>query len=162
MSNYEAEQEQLSTFKNMLTSNGKKQRIPFLLVTLYLFVLGIGNLVLFFFLYENFGHVFLIPMFFIFIYVFFASICSILHRLHDIGISSWWLILIIIPYLNTLFLCFLLLKKGQVLPSKTDNEPSLTKALFNDGDQNSMLSKPPQLSNSISQRIEPTFSNPRR
>lgn len=48
---------------------------------------------------------------------------AITRRLHDIGISQWWILLIFVPFINFIFGLFLLFKKGMIGLNKYGPDP---------------------------------------
>ena len=47
------------------------------------------------------------------LFVIYMSVCLCIRRCHDIGLSGWWAILSLIPYIDLLMGLFLIFKKGQ-------------------------------------------------
>ena len=44
-------------------------------------------------------------------------------RIHDIGKSAWWLLLLLVPFLNYVVVFYLLFKKGEASRNRFGDEP---------------------------------------
>lgn len=88
--------------------SGRCGRIEYLLQILFNTILlsGMAPLV---FLFEPFGLIFVIIIYPLLILLFFSSTIK---RLHDIDFSGWFSILLFVPFLNLVFILYLLLKSG--------------------------------------------------
>lgn len=104
--------------------SGRCGRIEYLLQILFNTILlsGMAPLV---FLFEPFGLIFVIIIYPLLILLFFSSTIK---RLHDIDFSGWFSILLFVPFLNLVFILYLLLKSGNPSINKYNTpQPKKTK-----------------------------------
>ena len=101
----------LKTFESMFSTEGQKGRLSFLTILICTIVVTVANLTLLFVLAEINAWLMLISVA-IGIVQLWIAIVSYVHRIHDIGISTGWLVLIVLPYINILFLLYLLFRAG--------------------------------------------------
>jgi len=88
------------TFESMFSTEGKKGRLSFLTMLICTIVVTIANLTLLGVLAEINAWLMLISAA-IGIVQLWIAIVSYVHRIHDIGISTGWIILVALPYINT-------------------------------------------------------------
>ena len=101
----------LKTFENMFSTEGEKGRLSFLTILICTIVVTVANVTLLSVLAEINAWLMLISAA-IGIVQLWIAIVSYVHRIHDIGISTGWIVLIALPYINILFLLYLLFRAG--------------------------------------------------
>ena len=118
----------LKTFENMFSTEGHKGRLSFLIIQVCMIVVTIANVSFFSVLAEINAWLMLISAA-IGIVQLWIAIVSYVHRIHDIGISTGWIVLIALPYINILFLFIYCFEQGTrgllaatTLPLKTPSD----------------------------------------
>jgi uncharacterized membrane protein YhaH (DUF805 family) len=127
----------LKTFENMFSTEGHKGRLSFLIIQVCMIVVTIAN-VSFFSVLAEINAWFMLIAGAIFIVQLWAAIVSYIHRIHDIGIGTGWLVLIALPYINTLFLLYLLFRAGD-----TGTTDGLRSTMEHDSRSNNNAQLPP-------------------
>ena len=129
----------LKTFENMFSTEGHKGRLSFLIIQVCMIVVTIANVTLLYVLAEINAGLMLISGA-IFVVQIWAGIVSYIHRIHDIDIGTGWLVLIALPYINILFLLYLLFRAGD-----TGTTGGLKSTIENSPKSNSNMKQPPLL-----------------
>lgn len=91
---------------------GRLGRLNFFLFNLLYVVLYFSILLLNYFPWNLFVVIFFIIWIVFMIILFYLLMCAHIRRLHDIGLSGWWLILGYIPVITIFFILFLFFVKG--------------------------------------------------
>lgn len=75
--------------------------------------------------------------------VFLPSIALGVRRLHDIGRTGWWLLIVLIPFLGFLIFLIFMVQDSEPVPNKYGANPKESSG--NDGSQNRSHVSPPSL-----------------
>ena len=132
----------LKTFESMFSTEGQKGRLSFLTILICTIVVTVANLTLLFVLAEINAWLMLISVA-IGIVQLWITIVSYVHRIHDIGMSTGWIVLIALPYINILFLLYLLFRAGH-----TETTDDLYSSMEDASRSNSNAKQPPLLKKS--------------
>lgn len=68
-----------------------------------------------------------------FLFIMIPTICVSVRRLHDIGLSGYFVLLLFIPYINVIFQILLCVLKGNNFKNKYGNIPEQKKGLLDNG-----------------------------
>jgi uncharacterized membrane protein YhaH (DUF805 family) len=112
--------------KKFLSIDGRATRREFLNAILLCFMLSVLVGIIFAILAPKLGMsriTFEILFWIIILIVNIPYITTGIRRLHDIGLSGWWFLLMVIPYLNFIFLLFLFIKDSQPGENKYGPNP---------------------------------------
>jgi len=92
-------------WSDILNPNGRFSRIP------YVLILFVANIIMFplFYLLQDAWFI----LIFIQIFVSYVAIIAGIRRLHDLNKSGWHLLLLLVPFVNFIFLLYLLLAPGE-------------------------------------------------
>ena len=100
-----SETKRAHSWPDILNPNGRFSRIP------YVLILFVANIIMFPLVYLFLDAWFI--LIFIQIFVSYVAIIAGIRRLHDLNKSGWPLLLLLIPFVNFIFLLYLLLAPGE-------------------------------------------------
>ena len=113
----------LEKFKqDFLSFDGRINRWPYFWKTTVVGIVIAVPFMLSLLLLPNFGANIIVTLLSIFNFI--IDLSFGIRRCHDIGISGWWLLLTIVPFVNFLFIFYLLFKAGTPGPNQYGPAPT--------------------------------------